>query len=92
MKYRDLRDFMAQLEQAGGAAPRPIRCRRKLEMTAFGDQVAARRRAGGAVHSSPQGYKIPGADQPVRHPARVALGMGADVGGELRDVGRCWPA
>ncbi len=87
MKYRDLRDFVAQLERAGELrrVAEPVSTR--LEMTALSDRVL---RAGGPalLFERPDGYKIPALTNLFGTPRRVALGMGADDVGELRDVGR----
>jgi 4-hydroxy-3-polyprenylbenzoate decarboxylase len=87
MKYRDLRDFVEQLERLDelrrvADAVSPV-----LEMTAIGDRVL---RAGGPalLFESPTGYKIPCLINLFGTPRRVALGMGADSLDDLRDVGR----
>ena len=87
MKYRDLRDFMAQLEAAGELrrVTRPVSAR--LEMTALADRVL--RSAGPAMLvEHPVGYKIPALINLFGTPKRVALGMGATGLEGLRDVGR----
>ncbi len=87
MKYRDLRDFMTGLERAGELrrVAEPVSAR--LEMTAVSDFVL---RAGGPAlwFQQPAGYKISALTNLFGTPRRVALGMGADAVGELRDVGR----
>jgi len=87
MKYRDLRDFMTGLEQAGELrrVAEPVSAR--LEMTAVSDFVL---RAGGPAlwFAQPAGYKISALTNLFGTPKRVALGMGAADLGELRDVGR----
>ena len=87
MKYRDLRDFMTGLEQAGELrrVAEPVSAR--LEMTAVSDFVL---RAGGPAlwFEQPAGYKISALTNLFGTPKRVALGMGAADLGELRDVGR----
>ena len=87
MKYRDLRDFMAQLEAVGELrrVTRPVSAR--LEMTALADRVL--RSAGPAMLvEHPVGYKIPALINLFGTPKRVALGMGATDLVGLRDVGR----
>ena len=87
MKYRDLRDFMAQLEAVGELrrVTRPVSAR--LEMTALADRVL--RSAGPAMLvEHPVGYKIPALINLFGTPKRVALGMGATDLDGLRDVGR----
>ena len=87
MKYRDLRDFMSGLEQAGELrrVAEPVSAR--LEMTAVSDFVL---RAGGPAlwFERPAGYKISALTNLFGTPKRVALGMGAADLSELRDVGR----
>ena len=87
MKYCDLRDFMSGLERVGELkrVAEPVSAR--LEMTAVSDAVL---RAGGPAlwfQSSP-GYKISALTNLFGTPKRVAMGMGADAVGELRDIGR----
>jgi 4-hydroxy-3-polyprenylbenzoate decarboxylase len=87
MKYRDLRDFMTGLENLGELrrVAEPVSAR--LEMTAVSDFVL---RAGGPAlwFQQPAGYKISALTNLFGTARRVALGMGADEVGELRDVGR----
>jgi len=87
MKYRDLRDFMAQLERRSMLRRLADPVSPSLEMTAIGDKLL--RAAGPAVlFTHPVGYKIPVLGNLFGTPERVALGMGADSLDELRDVGR----
>jgi 4-hydroxy-3-polyprenylbenzoate decarboxylase len=86
MKYNDLRDFVAGLERAGDLrrVAKPVSAR--LEMTAVSDLVL---RAGGPalLFEQPVGYKISALTNLFGAPRRVAMGMGADDVGELRDIG-----
>jgi 4-hydroxy-3-polyprenylbenzoate decarboxylase len=87
MKYRDLRDFVTQLEAAGELrrVAKPLSAR--LEMTALADQTL--RASGPAILvTNPVGYKIPALLNLFGTPKRVALGMGADSLEGLRDIGR----
>ena len=91
MKYRDLRDFMAGLEKMGELqrVAKPVSAR--LEMTSISDRVL--RASGPALwFENPVGYKKEGNMSALTNlfgtPKRVALGMGAQEVGELRDVGR----
>ena len=87
MKYRDLRDFMDQLEALGELRKLAQPVSPRLEMTAIGDKLL---RAGGpaVLCENPAGYKIPCLINLFGTPRRVALGMGADSLADLRDVGR----
>ncbi|MDP1901062.1 MAG: UbiD family decarboxylase [Rubrivivax sp.] len=87
MKYRDLRDFLGQLERLGELRKLTEPVSPRLEMTAIGDKLL---RAGGpaVLCTQPLGYKIPCLINLFGTPRRVALGMGADSPAELRDVGR----
>jgi 4-hydroxy-3-polyprenylbenzoate decarboxylase len=87
MKYRDLRDFMGQLERLGELRKLHEPVSPCLELTAIGDKLL---RAGGpaVLCTQPAGYKIPCLINLFGTPRRVALGMGADSLAELRDVGR----
>jgi 4-hydroxy-3-polyprenylbenzoate decarboxylase len=86
MKYRDLRDFIGQLERQGELARVTEPLSARLEMTALADQVL---RAGGPalLVTNPVGYKIPALLNLFGTTRRVALGMGANSLAELRDVG-----
>jgi len=87
MKYRDLRDFMDQLEKLGELRKLADPVSPKLEMTAIGDKLL---RSGGpaVLCMQPLGYKIPCLINLFGTPERVALGMGAESLAGLRDVGR----
>jgi 4-hydroxy-3-polyprenylbenzoate decarboxylase len=87
MKYRDLRDFIGQLEKLGELRTLAEPVSPKLEMTAIGDKLL---RAGGpaVLCTQPAGYKIPCLINLFGTTRRVALGMGAGSLDELRDVGR----
>jgi 4-hydroxy-3-polyprenylbenzoate decarboxylase len=91
MKYRDLRDFIRQLEAQGELVRLAEPVSARLEMTALADQVL---RAGGPaiLVTNPVGYKIPVLINLFGTPRRVALGMGADGWASCATVGRCWPA
>jgi 4-hydroxy-3-polyprenylbenzoate decarboxylase len=86
MKYRDLRDFMAQLERQGELVRVAEPLSTRLEMTALADQVLGA--AGPALLvTNPAGYKIPALLNLFGTPRRVAWGMGAPDVAALRDVG-----
>ena len=86
MKYRDLRDFMGQLEKLGELRKLADPVSPRLEMTAIGDKLL---RAGGpaVLCTQPVGYNIPCLINLFGTPKRVALGMGAESLADLRDVG-----
>ena len=87
MKYRDLRDFMSQLESLGELRRLAEPVSARLEMTALADQVL---HAGGPaiLVTKPVGYKIPALINLFGTPRRVALGMGAEDLAGLREVGQ----
>ena len=87
MKYRDLRDFISQLEAVGELRRLAEPVSARLEMTALADQVL---HAGGPaiLVTKPVGYKIPALINLFGTPRRVALGMGAEDLAGLREVGQ----
>ncbi len=87
IKYRDLRDFIAQLETLGELKRIHREVDPCLEMTEICDRVL--RREGPAIlFENPTGHSIPVLGNLFGTPARVALGMGADSTEALRDIGR----
>ena len=87
MRYRDLRDFIEQLEQKGelkrvGAEVDPC-----LEMTEICDRVL---RAGGPaiLFDRPKGHSIPVLGNLFGTPRRVAMGMGEESVEALREIGK----
>jgi 4-hydroxy-3-polyprenylbenzoate decarboxylase len=87
MKYRDLRDFLAQLRQRGQLREVADPVSPKLEMTAVGDRLL---RVGGpaVLFTRPAGHRVPVLINLFGTPERVAFGLGAASVDELRDVGR----
>jgi len=87
MTYRDLRDFLGQLETRKQLRRSADSVSPKLEMTAIGDRLL---RAGGpaVLFTQPSGFTTPVLINLFGTPERVALGMGAESVGELREVGR----
>ncbi len=87
MIYADLRDFIDQLERLGKLVRVPETVSPRLEMTAVSDAVL---RSGGPalLFEKPDGYNIPCLTNLFGTPERVALGMGSESVGELRDIGR----
>jgi 4-hydroxy-3-polyprenylbenzoate decarboxylase len=87
MKYRDLRDFIAQLEQRGELKRVAVEIAPRLEMTEVCDRVL--RRGGPALlFERPAGFRIPVLANLFGTPLRVALGMGKSEVKELREIGR----
>ena len=87
MKYRDLRDFIAQLEQQGELKRVGLEIDPRLEMTEICDRTL---RAGGPaiLFEKPKGHSIPVLGNLFGTPKRVALGMGERDVMALRDVGK----
>ncbi len=87
MKYRDLREFMSELEPLGELKRIPDAVSPDLEMTAVSDAVL---QAGGPalLFQNPAGYRTCVLTNLFGTTRRVALGMGVGSIDELRDVGR----
>ena len=87
MAYRDLRDFIAQLEQLGELKRVSVPVSPILEMTALCDRAL---RAGGPalLFENPTGHTMPVLGNLFGSPRRVALGMGVNEVGELRQFGQ----
>ncbi|MBK7815326.1 MAG: 4-hydroxy-3-polyprenylbenzoate decarboxylase [Rhodocyclaceae bacterium] len=86
MKYKDLRDFIAQLEQLGELKRVGVEVDPRLEMTEICDRVL---RAGGPaiLFEKPKGHSIPVLGNLFGTARRVALGMGQESVVALRQVG-----
>ncbi len=87
MQYKDLRDFIAQLEQLGELKRVNVTVDPYLEMTEICDRAL---RAGGTaiLFENPKGYPVPVLGNLFGTPQRVALGMGTDDVEALREVGK----
>ncbi|MCC6610038.1 MAG: 4-hydroxy-3-polyprenylbenzoate decarboxylase [Burkholderiales bacterium] len=91
MPYRDLRDFIGQLEQLGDLKRIVVEVDPRLEITEICDRAL---KAGGPalLFERPTGHRVPVLGNLFGTPRRVALAMGAgadaDPLGALRDVGR----
>ncbi|MBW8370529.1 MAG: 4-hydroxy-3-polyprenylbenzoate decarboxylase [Thiobacillus sp.] len=87
MIYRDLRDFIAQLEKMGELKRIAVEVDPKLEMTEIADRVL---RAGGPalLFENPKGHGMPVLANLFGTVKRVALGMGEDDPARLREVGK----
>jgi 4-hydroxy-3-polyprenylbenzoate decarboxylase len=90
MKYRDLRDFLSQLEARGELKRIAAAVDPRLEMTEICDRVL--RQAGPALlFEKPAGHAMPVLGNLFGTVKRVALGMGADAADPLpalRDLGK----
>ncbi|MDP3585092.1 MAG: 4-hydroxy-3-polyprenylbenzoate decarboxylase [Thiobacillus sp.] len=87
MIYRDLRDFIAQLETMGELKRIAVEVDPKLEMTEIADRVL---RAGGPalLFENPKGGTMPVLANLFGTVKRVVLGMGEDDPSRLREVGK----
>lgn len=87
MQYRDLRDFIDQLEQRGELHRVSVEVDPYLEITEICDRTL---RAGGPalLFERPKGSRIPLLGNLFGTPKRVALGMGEESVEALREVGR----
>ncbi len=83
MKYRDLRDFISQLQAIDELKRISLPVSPHLEMTEVCDRTL---RAGGPaiLFAKPTGFDMPVLGNLFGTPHRVALGMGADDVSELR--------
>ena len=86
MKYRDLRDFIQQLENLGELKRVTREVDPRLEMTEICDRTL---KAGGPaiLFENPKGSSIPVLGNLFGTPRRVALGMGRESLDELRELG-----
>ncbi len=86
MKYRDLRDFIKQLEKQGELKRITVPVDPYLEMTEICDRTL--KQGGPALlFENPTGYNIPVLANLFGTPRRVAMGMGAESVTELRGIG-----
>ncbi|MEW7976494.1 MAG: 4-hydroxy-3-polyprenylbenzoate decarboxylase [Candidatus Sedimenticola endophacoides] len=87
MRYRDLRDFIQQLEQKGELKRIRTEVDPHLEITEICDRTL---RAGGPalLFERVRGSDVPLLGNLFGTPRRVALGMGEESVGALREVGR----
>ena len=87
MKYRDLRDFIAQLEQRGELKRIQQVIDPNLEMTEVCDRTL-RREGPALLFESPTGYDTPVLANLFGTPQRVAMGMGEESVTALREIGQ----
>ncbi|OBS09579.1 4-hydroxy-3-polyprenylbenzoate decarboxylase [Acidihalobacter prosperus] len=87
MKYRDLRDFMRQLESRGELRRIAVEVDPVLEMTEICDRIL---RTGGPalLFENPRNHQIPVLANLFGTPERVAMGMGEESVEALREVGK----
>ncbi|MCP3869711.1 MAG: 4-hydroxy-3-polyprenylbenzoate decarboxylase [Gammaproteobacteria bacterium] len=87
MHYKDLRDFIEQLESRGELKRVSLEVDPRLEVTEICDRTL---RAGGPalLFEKVRGSRFPLLANLFGTPGRVALGMGEESVGALRDVGR----
>ncbi|WP_127475207.1 4-hydroxy-3-polyprenylbenzoate decarboxylase [Sulfurivermis fontis] len=87
MKYKDLRDFITLLERRGELKRITVEVDPYLEMTEICDRTL---RAGGPalLFEHPKGHSVPVLGNLFGTPERVALGMGEESVGALREVGQ----
>jgi 4-hydroxy-3-polyprenylbenzoate decarboxylase len=87
MSYRDLREFLAQLEAQGELKRIATPVSPRLEMTEICDRVL---RAGGPalLFEHPAGHEMPVLANLFGSVSRVAAAMGAKDAAELREVGK----
>jgi 4-hydroxy-3-polyprenylbenzoate decarboxylase len=87
MKYKDLRDFISQLESIGELKRISTEVDPNLEMTEICDRVL--RACGPALlFENPKGYDTPVLGNLFGTPERVAMGMGESSVSALREVGK----
>jgi 4-hydroxy-3-polyprenylbenzoate decarboxylase len=86
VKYKDLRDFIAALEQRGDLVRIKTEVDPVLEMTEIADRTL---RSGGPalLFENPKGFNTPVLANLFGTEQRVALGMGAESLGALREIG-----
>ncbi len=87
MRYRDLRDFIAQLEHQGELRRITTPVDPRLEITEVCDR-ALRQEGPALLFLYPKGSDIPLLGNLFGTPRRVAMGMGEDSVEALREVGR----
>lgn len=86
MKYKDLRDFIKQLEDKGELVRVSQEVDPNLEMTEICDRTL--RAAGPAIlFENPKGFDVPVLGNLFGTPERVAMGMGEESVEALREVG-----
>ena len=86
-KYKDLREFMAMLEERGELVRIKQEIDPNLEMTEISDRTL-KAKGPALLFENPKGYDFPVLTNLFGTPERVALGMGQKDVGALREVGK----
>ena len=87
MQYKDLRDFIAQLEAMGELKRIRMEVDPVLEMTEICDRIL-KQQGPAVLFEHPKGHDMPVLGNLFGTPQRVALGMGQQSVEALREVGR----
>lgn len=87
MKYRDLREFVGQLEARGELKRVSVEVDPYLEMTALCDRTL-RSQGPALLFENPKGHRMPVLANLFGTPLRVALGMGRESVSALGEIGR----
>ncbi len=86
MIYKDLKDFLKQLEKQGELKRITQEVDPVLEMTEISDRVL-KQQGPALLFENPKGFDMPVLTNLFGTPKRVAMGMGADSVSELRGIG-----
>lgn len=87
MQYKDLRDFIAQLEAMGELKRIQTEIDPALEMTEICDRIL-KAQGPAVIFDHPKGHSMPVLGNLFGTPKRVALGMGQESVEALREVGK----
>ena len=87
MRYRDLRDFVGQLEKQGELKRISAEVSPNLEITEICDRVL-KAQGPALMFERPRGYSIPLLANLFGTPKRVAMGMGEESVAALKEVGK----
>jgi 4-hydroxy-3-polyprenylbenzoate decarboxylase len=87
MKYKDLREFLVQLESKGELKRIATEISPYLEMTEICDRLL-KSEGPAVIFENPKGHKIPVLGNLFGTPKRVAMGMGQESVEALREVGK----
>ena len=87
MKYKDLREFLAQLESKGELKRITTEVNPYLEMTEICDRLL-KSEGPAVIFENPKGHNIPVLGNLFGTPKRVAMGMGQESVETLREIGK----